>query len=288
MKELISVIIPFYYGNEYIARALQSIKKVSDVIADSADIEVIIINDSPEIEVMLPDIELNCTVIKNDTNSGIQRSRVNGLKIAKGQYIQFLDQDDELLTDGYGAQLENMKSADISVGNGFYSMKEKKHRIYNSYASMEYLIQLERLLEIRNLIPSPGECLIKKAAIPMVWINNNLSVDGADDWMLWISMFKQGSGFALNPLMVYRHNDANGANCSANLDKMRESALEANSILHQHGTITAIEAEKWGNAIEFKYYQDTKRLKVLDCIRFRREIFDNIRYKLALYIKDHS
>lgn len=288
MKELISVIIPFYYGNEYIARALQSIKKVSDVIADSADIEVIIINDSPEIEVMLPDIELNCTVIKNDTNSGIHRSRVNGLKIAKGQYIQFLDQDDELLTDGYGAQLENMKNADISVGNGFYSMKEKKHRIYNSYASMEYLIQLERLLEIRNLIPSPGECLIKKSAIPEVWINNHLSVDGADDWMLWISMFKQESRFALNSFMVYRHNDAKGANCSANLDKMRESALEANSILHQHGIITALEAEKWANAIEFKYYQDTKKLKVFDCIRFQREIFDNIRYKLVLYIRDHS
>lgn len=288
MRELISVIIPFYYGNEYILRALESVEKVSCAIEKKADVEVIIVNDSPEIEVIYPDIKLDCRVIINEKNCGIHKSRVNGLKHAKGQYIQFLDQDDELLVDGYGAQLENMKSADVSVGNGFYSMKEKKYRIYKSYASMEYLIQLERLLKIRNLIPSPGECLIKKATIPMVWINNNLSVDGADDWMLWISMFKQGSGFAFNPLMVYRHNDANGANCSANLDKMRESALEANSILHQHGTITALEAEKWGNAIEFKYYQDTKRLKVLDCIRFRREIFDNIRYKLALYIKDHS
>ena len=92
---------------------MQSIKKVSDVIADSADIEVIIINDSPEIEVMLPDIELNCTVIKNDTNSGIHRSRVNGLKIAKGNYIQFLDQDDELMLDGYDKQLALLENADI-------------------------------------------------------------------------------------------------------------------------------------------------------------------------------
>lgn len=285
MKELISVIIPFYYGNEYIARALQSIKKVSDVIADSADIEVIIINDSPEIEVMLPDIELNCTVIKNDTNSGIHRSRVNGLKIAKGNYIQFLDQDDELMLDGYDKQLALLENADIVVGNGYYSMGQKNYVIYKSYSSMEYLIQLKRLLKIRNLIPSPGECLIKRESIPKVWVNNTLSTDGADDWMLWVCMFKQNARFAMNSDNVYRHNDSQGANCSANIGKMRDSANEANSILNKYGIITATEAKTWRSAIDFKYFQDTRQLKIFDYIRFRKEIFNNIIYKFVIYIK---
>jgi len=206
--------------------------------------------------------------------------------MAQGNYIQFLDQDDELLAGGYRHQLELLQDADIAVGNGHYSMGEKKHMIYKSYASMKYLINLEKFINIRNLIPSPGECLIKRSAIPEVWINNPLSTDGADDWMLWVSMFKQEAKFVLNPQMVYRHNDANGANCSADLHKMMVSASEANRILLHNGTITCEESKVWKNAIDFKFMRDTNKLNVSDMIKYKNVIYKNICYKISLCITD--
>lgn len=286
MKKLISVIIPFYKGNEYIGRALKSIENVSSVIRDTADVEVIIINDSPDIEVILPDTNLDCKVFNNEVNSGIHRSRINGLKKAKGEYIQFLDQDDELIPDGYIRQLDLIQDADIVVGNGFYSLNEKKFIIYKSYASMKYLIQLERMLKIRNLIPSPGECLIKRNSISKVWSQNPLSIDGADDWMLWICMLKEKSMFKLNLFNVYRHNNARGANLSADLEKMRESAIEANKILLHNKTITDIEARRWYRAIVFKCLQDTNRLSAIDVVKYSTALFDNICYRITLFFTD--
>lgn len=286
MKKLISVIIPFYYGNEYINRALDSIENVADTVNDVADIEVIIVNDSPEEKIQHEKTCLNCKIVSNKVNSGIHKSRINGLKASKGDYIQYLDQDDELISEGYRKQLELLNNADIAVGNGYYSMGEKNHIIYMSYASMKYLIRFDRMIKIRNLIPSPGECLIKRSAIPEIWINNPLSIDGADDWMLWVSAFKQNTEYAMNPFSVYRHNDTNGANCSADLDKMRNSALEAKEILFKNGIITSQEAKSWEKAIRFKNLQDKGELNIGYILKYNKTIFDNICYKISLLLTD--
>lgn len=288
MKKKISVIIPFYKGNEYLPRALKSVEAAREKISDTAETEVVIINDSPEIEVALNSVDTapgqqpDVKVIKNEKNLGIQHSRVNGLKYATGDYILFLDQDDELLAEGFEKQLSLIEDHDIVVGNGDYSMGKKNFVIYKSPGVMEYLIQTERFIKIRNLIPSPGECLIRKEAIPEAWKENILETNGADDWMLWLMMFKSSAKFAINPMKVYKHNDSLGENASANLDKMRVSAHEANEILKREGILTDVESESLKNAIEFKYLQDSGQLKPADIWKYRREIINNIVYKIKV------
>ncbi|MCT0197345.1 glycosyltransferase [Lactobacillus helveticus] len=57
---------------------------------------------------------------------GIQQSRVNGLRISTGDYIIFLDQDDQLVTQNYISQVENMEYADVVVGNLYKDVDGKK------------------------------------------------------------------------------------------------------------------------------------------------------------------
>ena len=93
----ISVIIPFYNGNKY----LKKLKKVLDCnyefLRKEAELEVLIVNDSPWIEVEAEFIDTDkytIKVIKHDQNMGIHQARVTGISNASGEFIMMLDQDD--------------------------------------------------------------------------------------------------------------------------------------------------------------------------------------------------
>ena len=89
----ISVIIPVYNVEKYLRECLDSV-----VNQTFRDIEIICINDgstdgSPAIleEYAAKDIRI---IIINQENSGQSVARNNGLKIAAGEYVAFLDSDD--------------------------------------------------------------------------------------------------------------------------------------------------------------------------------------------------
>ncbi len=305
----ISVIVPFYYGNEYMERLLCSIVKTQEKCSDTARFEVIIVNDSPGCEVVIPSMlnavkvvsseeqesekkflenTIPCKIIKNDKNRGIHYSRVAGLKAAEGEYIQFLDQDDEMVSDGYQNQIVLASANDVVVGNGRYDMGDKSFEIFKTLTSMRYLIQYERLIKIRNLVPSPGEVLIRKNSIPDVWKEEILKNNGADDWMLWVSLFKNGACYAYNIERVYIHHDTAGDNCSADLKKMYVSSLEVVSKLKGAKTISEKEAAIWKRAIDFKYLKDSGNCKFSDYIRYLPVVIDNVIYKVRLIFYDRT
>lgn len=93
LKPLISIIIPVYNTQDYLARCIDS------VIAQTyTNLEIILIDDgsndkSPEIcdNCALMDNRI-CVVHKN--NGGISHARNYGLDLANGEYVTFLDSDD--------------------------------------------------------------------------------------------------------------------------------------------------------------------------------------------------
>ena len=282
----ISIIIPFYNGNKYLKRLISSIENIVKNTEKIATYELIVVNDSPEIEVILPDTFLNIEILKNERNIGIQGARINGLKHAKGEWIIFLDQDDELILDGFEKQLNLVQNADIIVGNGIYKLGDVNIKIYENIKTMNYLIQRDMFIKIRNLIPSPGECLIKRNLIPDIWMNNKLQISGADDWFLWLLLLQKNAKFQCNEQLVYIHNDTEGNNLSADLKKMKDSSMEMLNILKLTGVYDNNEIRKLKKSIEFKYYQDTKQMSIIRCIKYGKTIVDNIIYKIkVLYLK---
>lgn len=99
MKQL-SIIIPMYNVEPYVERCLRSLEN-QNIPKD--DYEIICINDgSPDncINVVekLQD-EFNNIILINQENQGVSRARNNGLEIASGKYIMFIDPDDYVVNN---------------------------------------------------------------------------------------------------------------------------------------------------------------------------------------------
>ena len=97
MKDLISIIIPCYNAAKTISRALNSIRE-----QDFKDVEVIVVNDgskdnSLEVLSMFEKVDKRIKVFTQE-NAGVSVARNNGLKHAKGNYIVYLDADDNYTT----------------------------------------------------------------------------------------------------------------------------------------------------------------------------------------------
>ncbi len=111
MKDLVSVIIPFFNDSQTISRALES------VIAQTyTNIEVLVVDDgsSTEEHAALEKIVSNyekVRVIKRPHNRGAGFARNTGIAKAKGEYIAFLDADDEMYAHKIESQLKALRKS---------------------------------------------------------------------------------------------------------------------------------------------------------------------------------
>ena len=112
---MITVIICFYDEIDFIHLSLQSLQK-----QNFDDLEIILVDDSSNYEAQLKSIcnsfkNLNIIYLRNEKNIGLARSRNKGLENAKGDYISFLDSDDEYLPDKLNKQYENIKRGKFDI-----------------------------------------------------------------------------------------------------------------------------------------------------------------------------
>lgn len=115
----ISIIVPIYNVEKYIKDCLTSL-----INQTLNDIEIICVNDGTEDKSMSIVKEFQkkdekITII-NQKNKGLSQARNNGLKIAKGKYIYFLDSDDTISTEALETlyKIANSKNLDILYFDG--------------------------------------------------------------------------------------------------------------------------------------------------------------------------
>lgn len=113
----VSVIVPVYKVEKYLARCLDSL-----INQTLKDIEIICVNDgSPDNSAQILDDYAkkdSRIVIINQQNGGLSSARNAGMKIVKGEYTAFVDSDDwvdlDFFENLYNAAKEN--DCDIAVG----------------------------------------------------------------------------------------------------------------------------------------------------------------------------
>lgn len=93
LKPLISVIVPIYNTQDYLARCIDSIREQT-----YSNIEILLVNDgstdkSPDICDNYRLMDKRISVI-HKKNGGISDARNHGLDAAKGEYVTFIDSDD--------------------------------------------------------------------------------------------------------------------------------------------------------------------------------------------------
>ena len=100
----VSVVVPVYNGERYIACALDSVLRQT-----LTDIEVICVNDgsSDETAAILDRYAVQDSRIKviHRGNEGVSAARNAGIESASGRYVAFLDADDELEPEVYEKML---------------------------------------------------------------------------------------------------------------------------------------------------------------------------------------
>jgi len=114
MKIDLSIIVPCYNRIDLLKETLKSIENaISNINA-----EIILVDDGSVIpiqEQLHTFVHLPIVHIRQ-VNSGLTISRYNGLMKAKGEFIQFLDSDDQVASNKFNVQIDAMRinNADIS------------------------------------------------------------------------------------------------------------------------------------------------------------------------------
>lgn len=146
----VSVIIPTFNRFKYLLNAIDSIKKQT-----YKNIEIIVVNDcSTQVEYYNHKFE-DCIIIHLNKNSKkifghacSAHVRNMGIKIATGDYIAFLDDDDVWFPNKIELQLEKMREknchmscTDALIGHGIYD-PHKSYKIYNKEHYFECLCNI--------------------------------------------------------------------------------------------------------------------------------------------------
>ncbi|MBW3097259.1 glycosyltransferase family 2 protein [Pseudohoeflea coraliihabitans] len=118
-QPLVSVVIPFHSGIDLLRAAIYSVRAQTH-----RNIEIILVHDTPETDPSpyLPqpaEGEPSVTVYCQD-GRGAGMARNYGKKRAKGEYVAFLDADDQYLPTKVERQLALMRSADAAISHTSY------------------------------------------------------------------------------------------------------------------------------------------------------------------------
>ncbi len=215
----VSVITPFYNGNAYIHDYEEMMAANERSLASGDVLEVVLVNDSPEVAVGLSGIyasRANWRVITNEKNVGIHASRIHGLSEASGDYIIFLDQDDRLAEDAVACMLEEARSLaresqqrlcyQVIVANaGLEQSDGTMVPWYRTGFHQKQIGNIRTYVSVGTQIMSPGQCMLAKEIIPREWLTHVVTVNGADDYYLWLLLLDKGIDFHYLDEILYEH-----------------------------------------------------------------------------------
>ena len=177
----VSVIIPTYNRKHTLGRAIESI--ISQTIKP---LEIIIVDDGSN-DGTREWIKQEYPFIKylNQNNSGVSASRNRGIFSANGNWIAFLDSDDEWIPEKLERQLSILSSDkeavfchtnEIWIRNGTRVNQMRKHEKYGGYI-------FEKCLDMCRI--SPSSSIIKKEVFDHIgYFDESLIV--CEDYDLWL------------------------------------------------------------------------------------------------------
>lgn len=198
LQPIISVIIPCYNHGKYITEAIDSIEK-----STRKDFEIIIINDGSTDKETIDQLEVfnkKGYIVLNQINKGAMNARNNGIKISKGKYVLPLDADNLIYPEMISKSVELMENdSSISI---VYSDRML-------FGERNGLIKVGTfnlpLMLIENQIDT---CAVFRKE---VWIktggyDENMPMQGWEDWDFWLTSYSLGFNFAYlpEPLFQYR------------------------------------------------------------------------------------
>ncbi len=168
MKDLISIIVPAYNVERYLSRCVDSILE-----QQYKWLEIIIVNDGSTDhtgEIIDEYVKKYPEKIRgiHTQNGGVTNARLKGIRLAKGEWIGFVDGDDELDEDMYRRLLENAHTYQADISHcGYRTIVNEGERVHYFYNSGKLMVQdrkqgLYELLSGKMVEPGLGNKLYKR------------------------------------------------------------------------------------------------------------------------------
>ena len=116
----VSIIIPYNEPIRYLKSCLESIR--DENLEDFETILILngVIKDEAEVKSLIEDYKEDLNIITKtfDEEIGVAKARNEGIDMASGEYIYFIDSDDYLYTGGLSKLVEIAKETDADFING--------------------------------------------------------------------------------------------------------------------------------------------------------------------------
>ena len=200
INDLVSIIIPVYNAEKYIEETIKTIKAQTyknweAIFVDDAS------NDSSR-EIICKHLSTNIKLIKLEKNLGTAIARNEGIKIAKGRYLAFLDADDLWDSKKLEKQLEFMQKNKYYFTYTAYKYINENNTKQSRKINVQEKLEYKEALKNTRILPTSviiDLSKIKKEDCYMVNVMN-------EDIATWWKLLKQGNvAYGLNePLVYYR------------------------------------------------------------------------------------
>jgi glycosyltransferase involved in cell wall biosynthesis len=231
----VSVVIPTYNRVSWVRRAVRS------ALRAGSDVEVIVVDDAstdetPEVCRAIEGIRY----IRLPSNSGLASARNAGIDAASGEYVAFLDDDDERLPGSLDLQLARLRSnpaasfayGQVLIGDAVTNRPTGEKRPHRTIDGDLFW----RLLE-GNFIYVPSTLASKRQLLEVGKFDCRWPA--LEDWHLWLRLAERHPVVAVDrPVAIYRTATAGSnqmssdqARMSAISDLVREEALHLPRVL---------------------------------------------------------
>ncbi len=257
----VSIVIPVFNGEKYLCRSIESVLKQT-----YPNIELIVVNDgsTDKTTEILGHYQKTIKIIEKQ-NTGVSDSRNIGIKHASGEYVMFLDVDDEITADAVSYCVETMRNVGVDIirfnGQLRYNNKIRKMRPplnEGVYAKDEFLNEI-----LSGKIPSFACFLFARTdLVKKVFFPKNISY--MEDYSFTIDLVSHSQKIYLSsrPLYVYYQ--------------------ESTSVSH------SIDIKRRLTGISYSYQKTTAKLK-LPIGKRAANYFIGIYLKTELYLdSNHS
>ena len=188
---MISVIIPAYNAEKTIEEAVNSV-----LAQDYGNLELVVVDDASndktgEILERLSEQDPRIRVITNDTNAGVLKARLKGVRAAFGKWIAFLDSDDLWRKDKLSKQVRLQEETAchlVFTGTGYID-KLGKQLPWELHVPSE--VTYSRLLK-QNVISNSSVLILKDFFLKYTPVSED-DYDIHEDFACWLLLLKNGN-----------------------------------------------------------------------------------------------
>lgn len=237
---MISVIIPFYNSEKYIDNCIKMLQNQS-----FTNFEAIFINDGSTDHFEKHFVQNDQRIILlTQEKKGVSAARNKGIESAKGQYITFLDVDDEyennFLEEMYNSIRKNKCDIVICNYKEIYSLSTKdiilpwkNELLDNKIIKQKFIPQMigssckdENCQIIRGLV---WRNIVQKEFLIKSTVKFDENVPIAEDLLFLLELYSKADKIYILDKVLYRYNRFSGTT----LDKYNKNQLEKQKYLHE-------------------------------------------------------